>query len=182
LCTYHGCPQRFETLLKLQKHKREAHRQTTPSGMTAAIVSRNSQAGPQKCTRVNPSTGKPCNSDFSRAYDLTRHEDTIHNARKMNLRCHLCQEEKTFSRNDALTRHMRVVHPEIDWPGKTRRKRKCRSPQHPLSSLSAPPCRVSEVDDENAEDRLMDNVITCGDEAYIVFTYQNGPSTPLKST
>jgi hypothetical protein len=121
-CTYHGCPQRFETPSKLQKHKREAHRQTTPSGMTAAIASRNSQAGPHKCTRVNPSTGKPCNSEFSRPYDLTRHEDTIHNARKMKVRCHLCQEEKTFSRNDALTRHMRVVHPEIDWPGKTRRK------------------------------------------------------------
>jgi hypothetical protein len=52
----------------------------------------------------------------------------------------------------------------------------------PLNTLSAPPCRVSEVDDENAEDRLMDNVITCGDEAYIIFTYQTGPSTPLKST
>jgi len=120
-CTYHGCPQRFETPAKLQKHKREAHRQTTPSGMTS-MASRNSQAGPHKCTRINPSTGKPCNSEFSRPYDLTRHEDTIHNGRKMKVRCHLCTEEKTFSRNDALTRHMRVVHPEIDWPGKTRRK------------------------------------------------------------
>ena len=31
-------------------------------------------------------------------------------------RCHQCAEEKTFSRNDALTRHMRVVHPDVDWP------------------------------------------------------------------
>jgi len=121
-CTYHGCPHRFESPAKLQKHKREAHRQTTPSGMTSSAVSRNSQAGPHRCTRLNPSTGKPCNSEFSRPYDLTRHEDTIHNNRKMKVRCHLCQEEKTFSRNDALTRHMRVVHPEIEWPGKTRRK------------------------------------------------------------
>ncbi|EER42269.1 C2H2 transcription factor [Histoplasma capsulatum H143] len=29
-CTYHGCILRFETPAKLQKHKREAHRQTTP--------------------------------------------------------------------------------------------------------------------------------------------------------
>lgn len=127
-CTYHGCTFRFETPAKLQKHKREAHRQTSPTaGHTSAPVGptniglRNSQAGPHKCERTNPSTGKPCNSIFSRPYDLTRHEDTIHNARKQKVRCHLCTEEKTFSRNDALTRHMRVVHPDVDWPGKIRR-------------------------------------------------------------
>jgi len=107
----------------LQKHKREGHRQISPSsGSAQALSLRNSQAGPHKCERINPSTGKPCNSVFSRPYDLTRHEDTIHNARKQKVRCHLCTEEKTFSRNDALTRHMRVVHPDVDWPGKTRRK------------------------------------------------------------
>lgn len=132
-CTYHGCTLRFETPAKLQKHKRESHRQTTPgshggardgSAGTTALAMRNSQAGPHRCERINPSTGKPCNSIFSRPYDLTRHEDTIHNARKQKVRCHLCTEEKTFSRNDALTRHMRVVHPEIDWPGKQKRKGK----------------------------------------------------------
>lgn len=125
-CTYHGCNLRFETPAKLQKHKREAHRQTMTGQPTASestsLALRNSQAGPHKCERINPSTGKPCNSIFSRPYDLTRHEDTIHNARKQKVRCHLCTEEKTFSRNDALTRHMRVVHPEVDWPGKQRRK------------------------------------------------------------
>ena len=138
-CTYHGCTLRFETPVKLQKHKREGHRQSVPllgsgsgssahrgsdasAGMTSAALLRNSQAGPHKCERINPSTGKPCNTIFSRPYDLTRHEDTIHNARKQKVRCHLCTEEKTFSRNDALTRHMRVVHPEVDFPGKTRRR------------------------------------------------------------
>jgi hypothetical protein len=123
-CTYHGCTQRFETPGKLQKHKREAHRQTTPGGHQPGRdgTSRNSQAGPHRCDRINPQTGKPCGSIFSRPYDLTRHEDTIHNARKQKVRCHLCTEEKTFSRNDALTRHMRVVHPEVDWPGKQRRR------------------------------------------------------------
>lgn len=118
-CTYHGCTLRFETPSKLQKHKRDGHRQATPSGSTD---NRNSQAGPHKCDRINPSTGKPCNSIFSRPYDLTRHEDTIHNSRKTKVRCQMCTEEKTFSRNDALTRHMRVVHPEVDFPGKTKRK------------------------------------------------------------
>ncbi|TID13797.1 Zinc finger C2H2-type protein [Venturia nashicola] len=136
-CTYHGCSLRFETPQKLQKHKREGHRnpstsaasQPTPpspgldSAMTSAdIMQRNSQAGPHKCERTNPTTGKPCNTIFSRPYDLTRHEDTIHNARKQKVRCALCVEEKTFSRNDALTRHMRVVHPEVDFPGKHRRR------------------------------------------------------------
>jgi hypothetical protein len=137
-CTYHGCNLRFETPTKLQKHKREGHRQSVPliggigahvrhgshggHGMTSAAVMANSQAGPHKCERINPSTGKPCNTVFSRPYDLTRHEDTIHNARKQKVRCHLCTEEKTFSRNDALTRHMRVVHPEVDFPGKHRRR------------------------------------------------------------
>ena len=125
-CTYHGCSLRFETPAKLQKHKRDGHRPTTPSSAASASASavdaRNSQAGPHKCERINPSTGKPCNSLFSRPYDLTRHEDTIHNARKQKVRCQLCVEEKTFSRNDALTRHMRVVHPEVNFPGKTKRK------------------------------------------------------------
>lgn len=89
------------------------------AGMTsAAIMARNSQAGPHRCTRINPSTNKPCNTIFSRPYDLTRHEDTIHNGRKQKVRCPMCREEKTFSRNDALTRHMRVVHPEAEAFGK----------------------------------------------------------------
>lgn len=123
-CTYHGCAQRFETPQKLQKHKREGHRNANlgPSMTSAAILDQNTQAGPHKCERINPTTGKPCNTIFSRPYDLTRHEDTIHNARKQKVRCALCVEEKTFSRNDALTRHMRVVHPEVDFPGKHRRR------------------------------------------------------------
>lgn len=122
-CTYHGCHQRFESPAKLQKHKREGHRQPSPtSSQSPNLALRNSQAGPHRCDRINPSTGKPCASVFSRPYDLTRHEDTIHNGRKQKVRCHLCTEEKTFSRNDALTRHMRVVHPDVDWVGKPKRK------------------------------------------------------------
>ncbi|KAI1837018.1 transcriptional regulator family: C2H2 zinc finger [Penicillium roqueforti] len=124
-CTYHNCTDRFDSPSRLQRHKREAHRQTTPGGhlVSRDTSLRNSQAGPHKCERINPSTGKACNSIFSRPYDLTRHEHTIHTAGKQKVRCHICNEDKTFSRNDALTRHMRVVHPEIDWPGKQRRRR-----------------------------------------------------------
>lgn len=128
-CTYHGCTRRFETPALLQKHKREGHRQAhglnglrrpevSPTGNTFF----NTQAGPHKCERINPSTGKPCNTIFSRPYDLTRHEDTIHNGRKQKVRCDVCTEEKTFSRADALTRHYRVCHPDLEFPGKPRKR------------------------------------------------------------
>ncbi|KAK0705192.1 hypothetical protein B0H67DRAFT_604103 [Lasiosphaeris hirsuta] len=131
-CTYHGCTLRFDTPALLQKHKREGHRQAHglggsrraesvgAPGMTSNLL--NSQAGPHRCDRINPSTGKPCNTIFSRPYDLTRHEDTIHNARKQKVRCDLCTDEKTFSRADALTRHYRVCHPDVEFPGKQRRR------------------------------------------------------------
>ncbi|CAK7264906.1 hypothetical protein SEPCBS119000_001232 [Sporothrix epigloea] len=127
-CTYHGCTQRFETPSLLQKHKREGHRQVSSLASTHRPDSPNSQsllnsqAGPHRCERINPSTGKPCNTVFSRPYDLTRHEDTIHNGRKQKVRCSLCKEEKTFSRADALTRHFRVCHPEIEFAGKHRKR------------------------------------------------------------
>ncbi|KAI0145246.1 hypothetical protein GGR57DRAFT_517311 [Xylariaceae sp. FL1272] len=129
-CTYHGCTLRFETPALLQKHKREGHRQANalnhlrnPTNISLSPTNAaNSQAGPHRCERINPSTGKPCNTVFSRPYDLTRHEDTIHNARKQKVRCDLCTEEKTFSRADALTRHYRVCHPDVELPGKHRRR------------------------------------------------------------
>ncbi|KAJ3498732.1 hypothetical protein NLG97_g905 [Lecanicillium saksenae] len=127
-CTYHGCTLRFDTPVQLQKHKREGHRQSQNLGglrpqdnaMPSSVL--NSQAGPHRCDRINPSTGKPCNTIFSRPYDLTRHEDTIHNERKHKVQCDLCTVEKTFSRADALTRHYRVCHPEAELPGKHRRR------------------------------------------------------------
>ena len=141
LCVAPDCHARFDTSAKLVKHRRDNHRASSPYGPTSSSanpssastshnpqaaqnnVSRNNAPGPHKCEKMNPSTGKPCNTIFSRSYDLTRHEDTIHNNRKQKVRCHLCTEEKTFSRNDALTRHMRVVHPDVDFPGKSRRGR-----------------------------------------------------------
>jgi len=113
-CTFSGCGQRFTTSTKLQKHRRDAHRKAVPSGNSvssaAAIAARNAQPGPHRCMRINPSTNKPCNTVFSRPYDLTRHEDTIHNSAKEKVRCEICNDEKTFSRPDALVRHRRVKH------------------------------------------------------------------------
>ncbi|KAI5465132.1 hypothetical protein BGZ63DRAFT_343841, partial [Mariannaea sp. PMI_226] len=66
--------------------------------------------GPLRCDKINPTTGKPCISTFSRPYDLTRHNNTIHNSQKQRPRCKLCTKEKTFSRQDALMRHYRQHH------------------------------------------------------------------------
>jgi uncharacterized Zn-finger protein len=102
------------------RQQQQQHQHHEHSGMTSSLL--NSQAGPHRCDRINPSTGKPCNTIFSRPYDLTRHEDTIHNAKKQKVHCNLCTEEKTFSRADALTRHYRVCHPDVELPGKHRRR------------------------------------------------------------
>jgi len=125
-CTYHGCTRRFETPQLLQKHKKDGHRGGTRRADsvapgTSAVM--DSQTGPHRCERINPSTGNPCNRDFSRPYDLTRHESTVHDPEKRKVYCNLCTEEKTFSRGDALTRHYRVCHPDHEVPGKQRRRR-----------------------------------------------------------
>lgn len=106
-CTVHGCPQRFPTASKMSKHRREAHRHGTPMNREAII--RSQHQGPHRCSRINPTTNKPCNVIFSRPYDLTRHEDTIHNSARQKVRCEICNDEKTFSRHDALTRHKKVI-------------------------------------------------------------------------
>ncbi|KAK3366371.1 hypothetical protein B0H63DRAFT_405493, partial [Podospora didyma] len=80
-----------------------------------------SQAGPHRCERINPITWRPCNIVFSRPYDFTRHEDTIHDINKPKARCNICTDEKTFRRQDALIRHSRRCHPGVDFPRQPRR-------------------------------------------------------------
>jgi hypothetical protein len=109
-CNVGTCSQRFSSAAKLAKHKKDVHKNPSSHGMTSGHIPRSHQPGPHKCTRINPTTGKPCNTVFSRPYDLTRHEDTIHNTNREKARCELCNDDKTFSRADALTRHKKVKH------------------------------------------------------------------------
>ncbi|KAI0508467.1 hypothetical protein F5B22DRAFT_398578 [Xylaria bambusicola] len=104
VCTHYDCTLRFDTPTLLEKHNREVH---------GSILSSNIQNWSHRCERSNPSTGKPCNTSFSNPYDLTRHEYTIHNAKIMRYQCANCTEEKLFSREDAMKRHIRTVHPDI---------------------------------------------------------------------
>lgn len=69
------------------------------------------------CMVNNPVTNEPCMKKFSRPYDLIRHQKTIHASKKKIFRCLICIQElgsegyqRTFSRNDALSRHVKVKH------------------------------------------------------------------------
>jgi dsRNA-specific ribonuclease len=84
------------------------------ASVSVTLTYRNSQACPHKCERVNPRTGKRCKSAFSRPSELARHEATVHSSPRQRFRCQLCAGEKSFSRKDALSKHMRVVHSEVD--------------------------------------------------------------------
>jgi len=53
--------------------------------------------------------GKSCGRTFTRPYDLTRHHETVHSTEKKVFHCSYCKD-KTFSRLDALTRHMKTKH------------------------------------------------------------------------
>ncbi|SCU99877.1 LAME_0G06106g1_1 [Lachancea meyersii CBS 8951] len=69
------------------------------------------------CELINPITNEVCGKKFSRPYDLIRHQKTIHASKKKVFRCVICIQqqgaegyEKTFSRGDALSRHIKVKH------------------------------------------------------------------------
>lgn len=72
------------------------------------------------CRLVNLITSEPCMAEFSRSYDLTRHQNTIHAKKKIVFRCSECIKSlghdgysKTFSRLDALTRHIKSKHEDL---------------------------------------------------------------------
>ncbi|CCD22798.1 stress-regulated transcription factor RPN4 NDAI_0A06440 [Naumovozyma dairenensis CBS 421] len=73
------------------------------------------------CRIINLTTNEPCSAQFSRSYDLTRHQNTIHASKKTVFRCSECIKllgsngfEKTFSRLDALTRHIKSKHENLN--------------------------------------------------------------------
>lgn len=72
------------------------------------------------CMIMNAITRHPCSAQFSRSYDLTRHQNTIHAKKKTVFRCSECIRlfghegyQKTFSRLDALTRHIKSKHEDL---------------------------------------------------------------------
>ncbi|CAH2355208.1 transcriptional regulator Rpn4p [[Candida] railenensis] len=100
------------SIRKLHNHFEASNHQTA-----AEITANNPN---HQCDLINPSTSQPCNKQFSRPYDLIRHQETIHASKKKIFRCVICEgrlnggpgngKSKTFSRGDALSRHIKVKH------------------------------------------------------------------------
>ena len=72
------------------------------------------------CRLVNLVTNEPCMAQFSRSYDLTRHQNTIHAKKKIVFRCSECIKalgdegySKPSSLFDALTRYINLKHEEL---------------------------------------------------------------------
>lgn len=102
------CGKRFEKSHPLQAHRRNSHgKGSGPPALTHNKFSNTSH----RCDWVDPSTGKVCNTVFSRPYDLIRHYETKHSAKRQEFICPHCEDRKSFSRSDALRRHLRVKHP-----------------------------------------------------------------------
>ncbi|SCU96420.1 LAFA_0G06238g1_1 [Lachancea sp. 'fantastica'] len=89
-----------------------------PSSLTAlSSFSVNGVQEVHTCDAMNPVTNEICGKKFSRPYDLIRHQKTIHASKKKVFRCVICIQQqgaegydKTFSRGDALSRHIKVKH------------------------------------------------------------------------
>ena len=126
LCTYDGCHQLFDTILRLKQHKLRDHRVDVTS--TNDYKVHDFQAGAYRCERDDPTTGKRCNFAFSRPHNLAAHDFRTHNAGNPMFNCYLHKEEKTFSCNDALVEHLREVHSEARHePTRARSKGRSRS-------------------------------------------------------
>ena len=112
-CTVQGCQQRFNSIVKLQTHKKQNHHHSASvgsTGMTSTLRGNLSSRhqGPYRCTLIKPRSGKPSDTTFTRFHDFTRQRDTIHNAAREKTPCEVCNDGTTFSRQDSFTRHKKV--------------------------------------------------------------------------
>ncbi|SCU87332.1 LADA_0E03378g1_1 [Lachancea dasiensis] len=85
--------------------------------LSESVIQGNASQEVHSCELINPVTKESCGKKFSRPYDLIRHQKTIHATKKKVFRCVICIQqqgeegyEKTFSRGDALSRHIKVKH------------------------------------------------------------------------
>ncbi|ODV94937.1 hypothetical protein PACTADRAFT_17612 [Pachysolen tannophilus NRRL Y-2460] len=110
-------PSKHEIDFEISSNEDSLNRQRRKSSMNTP----KGNDGVHQCFLINPLTNKTCLKQFSRPYDLVRHQETIHAERKKIYKCTLCEDDynktkniraakKTFSRGDALSRHIRVKH------------------------------------------------------------------------
>jgi hypothetical protein len=79
------------------------------------------EARRSRCTMFTKD-GSRCGKTFSRSYDLTRHQESVHRGDGTRMKCAGCHSKRTYTRNDALMRHQRRCV-----GGVTRAKRKMKN-------------------------------------------------------
>ncbi|ANB14666.1 stress-regulated transcription factor RPN4 [Sugiyamaella lignohabitans] len=107
----HGQPQHIMTSSVSPSELNNVSRHEMTKTRRHSAKKNNDLTPPFRCNLVSSESGKECGKVFSRSYDLIRHKDTIHASVRKTFKCDQCGEaSRTFSRMDALTRHMRVKH------------------------------------------------------------------------
>ena len=116
----------FHTFVQLPGEDKSATKQPLSQKQR---VSMSSNRAPQlaqtqrfECQKINPNRGRPCATTFTRIYDLSRHDATVHNPKKEVFKCWNCTKVPDFSRRDGLMRHTRVVHPDVKVEAKAKAK------------------------------------------------------------
>ena len=85
-----------------------------PRSSTSTTKRKKVAHGHHRCEMALPN-GEACHKAFTRPYDLARHQETIHAEVRKMFTCPECGDDsKTFSRMDALSRHIRIKHAKRD--------------------------------------------------------------------
>lgn len=106
-------PRRKTRATKLMTHDDDPEYENAPPSRRRGRKSAPQTAGHSAhvCDKVYPD-GTQCHRSFTRPYDLARHQETLHASVRKTFTCQVCgSDSKTFSRLDALSRHMRLKHP-----------------------------------------------------------------------
>ncbi len=129
-CKFNECPDTdFSSTACLLRHEREAHRMHGGNAFLCKFEGCERANEPYGFPRVwnrhdymkrvhgysghgLPVYGDSSSPSQATVPDLERKEDRAYKEPRQRTSCHLCTEGKTFSREDALSRHMRVVHPD----------------------------------------------------------------------
>lgn len=106
-------PRRKTRATKLMAHDEDPEYENAPPSRRKGRKSAPQTVGHSAhvCDKLYPD-GTQCHRSFTRPYDLARHQETLHASVRKTFTCQVCgSDSKTFSRLDALSRHMRLKHP-----------------------------------------------------------------------
>lgn len=125
MCPIYHCELVSKSQDEYLRHLRETHG-TSPENLQQFLVNlkideqsiRARNAVPAGTPHHCPHTKRdqpnvPCDSSFSRPYDLTRHIATVHGVIVSPWMCNHCDPPQVLSRRDAMHRHLEKSHREV---------------------------------------------------------------------